>query len=117
MEFFIPSNTSQISFTLLSALAYFAFIDSNLLDVFDCYAVYRAVENDAEYRLLGYTKKTEFLDGEFQQGNKSRLTYKVTALDKTRKGESKGAVAFLSPATRLEKERYQHIIRQMNLYG
>ena len=83
----------------------------------DCYAVYRAVENDAEYRLLGYTEKTEFLDGEFQQGNKRRLTYKVTALDKTRKGESKGAVAFLSPATRLEKERYQHIIRQMNLYG
>ena len=83
----------------------------------DCYAVYRAVENDAKYQFLGYTQKTEFEDAEFHLKNKRRLTYKVTALDKTHKGESKGAVAFLSPATRLEEERYQHIIRQMNLYG
>jgi fibronectin type 3 domain-containing protein len=83
----------------------------------DCYAVYRAVENDAEYHLLGYTQNTNFVDEAFGRDNKSRLTYKVTALDELHKSESKGAVVFLSPATRLEEERYQHIIRQMNLYG
>ena len=83
----------------------------------DCYAVYRAVENDAEYHLLGYTQNTEFVDKEFRKDNKRRLTYKVTVLDKTHKRESKGQTVFLSPATRLEEERYQHIIRQMNLYG
>jgi hypothetical protein len=83
----------------------------------DCYAVYRAVENDAEYHLLGYTQNTNFVDETFGRDNKSRLTYKVTALDELHKSEGKGAVVFLSPATRLEEERYQHIIRQMNLYG
>ncbi len=78
------------------------------------YAVYRAINDESDYRLLGYTDKFCFEDGEFSQENKGRITYKVTAVD-LRKKESKGAVVFLHPADQLEVERHAHILRQNNL--
>ena len=79
------------------------------------YAVYRAVDNESDYTLLGYTDEQIFADREFSLSNKRRLTYKVTAVGDTPSQESEGAVAFLHPATKLEIERHAYILRQNNL--
>ncbi len=79
------------------------------------YAVYRAVEDEADYRLLGYTDKKQFADVAYSKDKKVRLTYRVTALCANGEGESLGTTAFLSPATRLEEERYVHVLRQNNV--
>ena len=79
------------------------------------YAVYRAVNDDKEYSLLGYTEKTYFTDKDFHLQKKVRLTYKVTAMGELLECESAGEVCFLDPATRLERERYYHILRQNNV--
>ena len=79
------------------------------------YAVYRAVEDESGYTLLGYTDGTSFTDTQFSESNKCRLTYKVTSVGATPAQESEGSVAFLHPAGRLETERYAYILRQNNL--
>lgn len=81
----------------------------------DKYAVYRAVNDDSGYRLLGYTDKTQFTDVHYNDENKARLTYRVTAVTGEHTNESEGVAVFLSPATRLEIERYSHVIRQNNV--
>jgi len=77
------------------------------------YVVYRAVDDDSGYTLLGYTKESRFEDTAFSAQKKGRLTYKVTAL----KGdeESEGALAWLHPAGKWETERYPYLLRQNNL--
>ena len=79
------------------------------------YAVYRAVENDSRYTLLGYTNEPRFIDTEYTAHKKARLTYKVTCVGETPVVESNGVVAFLHPASELETTRYKHLIRQTNL--
>ena len=60
------------------------------------YAVYRAVDVESKYCLLGYTEKTQFMDMEYSQVRKSRLAYRVTALTKENLQESTGVNVFLS---------------------
>lgn len=79
------------------------------------YAVYRAVENEATYRLLGYTNQNQYVDSDYGNSRKARLTYRVTALTKEDKGESDGVAVSLNPATKLQIERYAHVLRQNNV--
>ena len=79
------------------------------------YAVYRAVNGERGYQLLGYTETACFKDVAFSKDNKQCLTYKVTAVGESLLTESKGAVAFLHPASKEERDRYAYILRQNNL--
>lgn len=78
------------------------------------FAVYRAVDDESEYQLLGYTEKTEFSDKEFSEINKGRVTYKVTAVNDGMT-ESKGVIAVVHVADQMEMERYAYLLRQNNL--
>ena len=80
-------------------------------------AVYRAVENDKDYTLLGVTENSSFTDEEFSLKNKARLTYKVVTAVGEYSQKSQGATAFLSPATELEKERYERRLKVNNIYA
>ena len=80
-------------------------------------AVYRAVENDKDYTLLGVTENSSFNDEEFSLKNKARLTYKVVTAVGEYSQKSQGATAFLSPATELEKERYERRLKVNNIYA
>ena len=79
------------------------------------YAIYRAVNGESGYHLLGYTENTSFEDREYSEKNKQCLTYKVTAVGELTLEESNGAVVFLHPASREEVERYAYVLRQNNL--
>ena len=80
-------------------------------------AVYRAVENDKEYKLLAVRENGEFTDCEFNVNNKKRLTYKVVSANGEYSQKSRGAVTFLSPASELEKERYERRLKINNMYA
>ena len=71
----------------------------------ECFAVYRAVENEPRYTLLCKTNAGSFLDGEYRKNNRGRITYKIIAADNGRADEN-GSVVFVHPATKLEEERY-----------
>lgn len=85
----------------------------------DCgskYAVYRAVENDKDYTLIGRTEETTFSDREYNEEKRARLTYKIVAFfSKEPTGSQNGCVGFLHPASWLETERYRFRFRQNNL--
>ena len=59
------------------------------------YAVYRAVDNDSGYTLLGYTTERSFTDVEYSANRQTRLTYKITCVGDTPTAESTGVVVFL----------------------
>ena len=80
-------------------------------------AVYRAVGNDKEYKLLGVTENSSFHDKDFSLKNKARLTYKVVIADNNYSQKPKGRVVFLSPATQLEKDRYEKRLKDNNVYA
>ena len=59
------------------------------------YAIYRAVGNESAYQLLGYTKTSLFVDGDYNKDKKVCLSYRVTALTEENEGESEAATAFI----------------------
>lgn len=81
------------------------------------YAVYRAVENDKKYKRLTVTENPFFTDNEFSLENKARLTYKIVVAEGEYSQKSQGKVVFLSPATILEKERYEKRLIVNNIYA
>ena len=80
-------------------------------------AVYRAVGNDKFYEFLGETENSSFTDKEFSIKNKARLTYKVVVAQGDYSQKSQGKVAFLSPATKLEEDRYARRLKVNNIYA
>lgn len=80
-------------------------------------AVYRAVENDKDYQLLGVTDNSSFVDKDFSLKNKARLTYKVVTAVGEYSQKTQGQVAFLNPATKLEEERYAKRLKVNNIYA
>ncbi len=83
----------------------------------ESYAVYRAVGNDKKYKLLTVTDYPTFTDEDFSSKNKARLTYKVVVAKGDYSQKSQGNVAFLSPATKLEEERYERRLKVNNMYA
>ena len=80
-------------------------------------AVYRAVENDKGYKLLGVIDNSSFVDKDFSLKNKARLTYKVVTAVGEYSQKSQGQVVFLNPATKLEEERYAKRLKVNNIYA
>lgn len=80
-------------------------------------AVYRAVENDKDYTLLGVTENSSFTDKDFSIKRKARLTYKVVVAQGEYSQKSQGATVFLHPATKLEEERYAKRLKVNNIYA
>lgn len=78
------------------------------------YAVYRGVENDSQYTLLGETREPSFTDSEFTSAKKARLTYKIVAADNPSPADE-GALIPMHPASALEEERYRYRFAQLNL--
>lgn len=81
------------------------------------YAVYRAIENDKGYKLLGVTDNSSFVDKDFSLKNKARLTYKIVTAVGEYSQKSQGQVVFLNPATKLEEERYAKRLKVNNIYA
>ena len=81
------------------------------------YAIYRAVGNDKKYKLLTVTDSPSFTDEDFSLKNKARLTYKVVVAKGDYSQKSQGKVVFLSPATKLEEERYERRLKVNNMYA
>ena len=71
-------------------------------------AVYRAVKNDSNYKLLTTTEKDEFCDTDYNSNRRERITYKVVICDNGFNESSLGTLATVNPATELEKERYAY---------
>jgi hypothetical protein len=58
--------------------------------------VYRAANDESDYRLLGYTDKTQFLDEEYSEGQKACIFYRVTAVTNENVRESVATTVFIS---------------------
>ena len=80
-------------------------------------AVYRAVENDKDYTLLGVTENSSFTDKDFSIKRKARLTYKVVVAQGEYSQKAQGQTVFLHPATKLEEERYAKRLKVNNIYA
>ena len=80
-------------------------------------AVYRAVENDKDYTLLGVTENSSFTDKDFSIKRKARLTYKVVVAQGEYSQKAQGQTVFLNPATKLEEERYAKRLKVNNIYA
>ena len=61
------------------------------------YAVYRAVNNDSAYQLLGYTDKTQFSDKDYSKKKKACLSYRITAMTNENTREGAAISVFLAP--------------------
>lgn len=72
----------------------------------DCVAVYRAVENEPRYTLLCKTDAGSFLDSEYTNSHRARITYKIVMAGENHSPDENGSVVFMHPATKLEEERY-----------
>ena len=70
-------------------------------------AVYRAVQNDSDYVLLGKTDSGSFVDGDYNIANRERMTYKVVVCGNEYSSESDGTLLVMHPASKLEEERYK----------
>ncbi len=70
-------------------------------------AIYRAVDNDSDYELLGQTKTCEFIDGSYNTDNRKRITYKVVVCGQNHNSATVGALVAMHTATQLEEERYK----------
>lgn len=79
------------------------------------FEIWRAENNDSDYKLLGVTDDCEFIDGDYSDSHKSRLTYKVVAAYETKAESSAcGALTVLHPASRLEEDRYKLKFKVIN---
>ena len=79
------------------------------------YAVYRAVDNDSDYTLIGNIDACEFIDETYNEQNKTRITYKVVCADDDYDAAVDGAIGTLHPASRLEEERYKLLFNMLNI--
>ena len=70
-------------------------------------AVYRAENNDSDYKLLGETIDDWFTDEDYNTHNRGRLTYKVIVCDDGYNASDNGALTVMHPASVLEEERYK----------
>ena len=79
------------------------------------YDVFRAENSEEKYTFIGKSVNGEFADGDFSESNKTRLTYKLVLSGSDKRGRGNGALAFLNPASELEKERYAYRLKVNNL--
>ncbi len=80
------------------------------------YAVYRAVENAADYTTLKITENGEYCDKEFNRNKKARLTYKIVAFKDGEPDSTEiGTNVFMHPASLLEEERYKLRFKSNNI--
>lgn len=70
-------------------------------------AVYRSIQNDSDYVLLGETDCDSFVDTDYNTNNRERITYKVVVCDEEHSSESDGVLVVMHPASTLEEERYK----------
>lgn len=78
-------------------------------------SVYRAVGDDSSYTLLSKTATSTFIDREYDENKKERLTYKVIVGDDAAQTD-RGSLVFLHPASKLEEDRYKLKFKQNNLH-
>lgn len=79
------------------------------------FAIWRAVNNESTYTLLGFSEIGEFIDSDYSDTHKSRLTYKVTVqTDGEEDSSAEGALTVLHPASRLEEDRYKLKFKVLN---
>lgn len=80
------------------------------------FAVLRAVGDAANYTLIGYTQDGKFVDTDYTEHNKARITYKlIEAKNDEVDAAEIGAISCVHPATKLEEERYRYRFKQLNL--
>ena len=79
------------------------------------YDVFRAKDSETQYTLIGKSKNGEFIDNDFSESDKARLTYKLLLSDTDKKGRGSGATVVLNPASELEKERYIYKLKVNNI--
>lgn len=80
------------------------------------YAVLRAKDSESDYTVLAILSDCKYTDREFSLQNKGRLTYKVVETDEgTVNKNATGAVAVLSPASKVEYERYLYRLKYNNM--
>ena len=79
------------------------------------YDVFRATESETQYTLIGKSNSGEFIDGDFSENKKARLTYKLLLSGSDKRGRGNGATAVLNPASELEKERYAYRFKVNNI--
>ncbi len=79
------------------------------------YDVFRAAESETEYALIGKSNSGGFIDGDFSENKKARLTYKLLLSGSDKRGRGNGATAVLNPASELEKERYAYRFKVNNI--
>lgn len=80
------------------------------------FALYRAEGDSPRYQLLAVLERSSFLDKDYSMKQKGRLTYKVMPAHRASQ-EKNGALAFLSPASELEEDRYQLKIAVNNQFA
>ena len=78
------------------------------------YAIYRAAGNDSDYTFVGETNDSVFVDVDYNEQNKARLTYKVVCADDEYDATVDGVVAVLHPASKLEEDRYKLLFNTLN---
>ncbi len=80
------------------------------------YLVLRAVGDESDYTELCVTGELSFVDGEYNEKKKARISYKIIPFDgeKPKKSEA-GALAYLHTADELETERYKLRFRVNNM--
>ena len=84
-------------------------------DIGNRFAIWRAVNNDSDYTLLGFSENGEFVDKDYNDTHRARLTYKVTAInDGVEDSSADGALTVLHPASRLEEDRYKLKFKVVN---
>lgn len=80
------------------------------------FAVLRAVGDDANYTQIGFTSDGTFVDEQYSENKKARITYKlIEAKNDAVDAAEIGALACVHPATKLEEERYKYRFKQLNL--
>ena len=79
------------------------------------YDVFRAKDSETQYTLIGKSNSGEFIDGDFSENKKARLTYKLLLSGSDKRGRGNGATAVLNPASELERERYAYRFKVNNI--
>ena len=79
-------------------------------------ALFRAVDNDEHYQEIGcFEKDGSFVDETFNASKLGRATYKLVDASNGYSEKDKGKLAFISPASKLEEERYRMKLKVNNL--
>lgn len=79
------------------------------------YDVFRAKDSETQYTFIGKSSSGEFIDGDYSENDKARLTYKLLLSESDKRGRGNGATTVLNPASDLEKERYYYRLKVNNL--